>query len=72
MADPANDNSPLVKLAVAILDDPYGISTVAWERLIDTFQQFYGSELPPPLIRKIIQSIKGGEGRLYLPEDWNK
>ena len=70
MADLANDNSPLVKLAAAILDDPHGISTVAWERLMETFQQVWTR--PPPLIQKLILSIKGGEDRVYVPEGWDQ
>lgn len=79
MADLANDNSPLVKLAAAILDDPHGISTEAWQCLIDLCQQIYGTgtrpygveTMVPALMQKIMLSIKGGEDRVYLPEGWN-
>lgn len=64
------DDSPLVKLAVAILDDPHGITTEAWEALIETIKQQYGTRLPP-LLRKIIRAVDGCEDRVYLPENWN-
>lgn len=69
MADLVSDDSPLVKLAVAILDDPHGISTVAWERLMETFDAVWSR--PPPLIQKLILAIEGGEDRVWLKEGWN-
>lgn len=70
MANGDNDNSPLVNLAVAILDDPHGITTEAWEALTEVFKQQYGSRSPPPLVQKLIGAIDGCDGRVYLPEGW--
>ena len=71
MANLASDNSPLVKLAVAILDDQHGITTEAWEALTEVFKQQYGTRPPPPLVQKLMGAIDGCDGRVYLPEGWN-
>lgn len=75
MANNTDNNSPLVKLAVAILDDPHGITTEAWEALTEVFKQQYGTRPPPPLVPKLIKAIlvlsDGGDDRVYLPEGWN-
>jgi len=65
-------DSSLVKLAIAILDDPHGITTEAWEALVEVLELQYSPRPPPLLIQKLLGAIDGREGRVYLPEGWNE
>jgi hypothetical protein len=70
MVDNLGDDCPLVKLAVAILDDKHGITTDAWEALVEVFKQRYGTRPPPQKVQQIMASIDGCDDRVYLPEGW--
>jgi len=66
MANSVDDNSPMVKLAEAILDDPHGIS----EEALEALKAAFGSR-PCPRFEKMLGAIEGTDGRVYLPEDWD-
>lgn len=69
MANNVPNNSPLVKLAVLILDDPHGIKSEALQALTDVVADVYGSRAFPKYDR-ILKAVESSEGRVYLPEDW--
>ena len=71
MANTVPDDSPVVKLAVAILDDPHGISQEALEALTDLVADMYGPRAFP-MYDRILNKIEGCDGRVYLPEDWKE
>jgi len=72
MANNSDNDSSLVKLAVAVLDDPHGITTEAWDIFTEAFKQQYGSRCPPAKVQKIMGAINGSDGRVYLPEGWDE
>lgn len=68
MANSTDNSKPLVKLAIAILDDPHGISVEAFDALWECSAV---SETRSEL-ESIFSKVKKGEGRVYLPEDWDE
>ena len=59
------DPAVLVELVEQLLDDPHGISTMAYAKLLVFVGGVNSERLNLMLLR-----IKATEGRFYLPEDW--
>lgn len=61
------DNETLRALAIALLDDQYGISANAYERLrLLLLLDYSGGN------DDIMLGVRSADGRFYLPEGWNK
>lgn len=56
----------MMGLAIALLDDPHGISSNAYQRLLENYGDT--TDLPTQLL---FSKVRTCEGRHYLPEDWN-
>jgi hypothetical protein len=70
MANSVPNDSPMVKLAEKMLDDPHGVSEETLNAFQEAFDSIYGPRACPRL-EKILKNIKGTDGRVYLPEDWD-
>lgn len=68
--------NPKAKLAAALLDDPNGISREAFEVLKEVLALSWYKPAEPvqphPDIEKILAAVDSCEGRVYLPENWDK
>ncbi len=68
--------NPRVKLAVALLDDPNGISQEVFEALKEVLALALYDPMrpikPDPEIEKILAAVDACGGRFFLPEDWNE
>jgi len=51
----------LRELTIALLDDEYGISSEAYELLVEI--------LPAGLLLELTQAVRSSEGRVYLSEN---
>lgn len=59
-------NQQLINYILATLDDPHGISQVAWEALL-TIQ--FDNQETSDAIADIVNQVDGCEDRYYLPGD---
>lgn len=57
------------ELAIVILDDEHGIRMSAWKFLRDVLVEDGGHEGRND---DILDAVKNTEGRVYLPEGWDK
>jgi len=71
VVDDFDNSSSLVKLAIAILDDPNGISEEAFSALKIVFENAT-VVVSSVFETDILPMVKCCEGRVYLPEDWNE
>lgn len=70
MTNKVPNDCTLVKLAVAILDDPHGVKKEALDALTDLVAEIYGPR-SFPMFDKILKAVDGCDDRVFLPEDWN-
>lgn len=51
------------QLAIALLDDEYGINAEAWRMLSAALEDEGGND-------DILCAVRSADGRFYLPDDW--
>lgn len=59
----------MTELAIALLDDPHGISIKAWHMLEPVLAEL--EEAGSPTATRILECVRAVEGRVYLPENWD-
>lgn len=70
MANKFDNAPPLVRLAVAILDDEHGITEAAFEQLKKCRLLLYSPH--QQMLDELFGEIEGCDGRVFLPEGWEK